>query len=152
MSMADAKPYFGIPPFVLGMSRDAVRAAAGKPESIETTHDEERAIESWFYDTGAIELEFEDSPEARLESITAWSTEVTLNGATVVEVPLAELDGVAEQAGIPDLELSDDFGDSGQCYQSEALGLMVWAVKGKVVNFTIFPRFDEAGEAPQWPA
>ena len=29
---------------------------------------------------------------------------------------------------------------------------MVWAVKGKVVNFTIFPRFDDTGDEPQWPA
>ena len=150
--MADAKPHFGIPPFVLGMSRDAVQAAAGKPGSIETTHDEDRTIESWFYDTGAIELEFEDSPDARLESITAWSAEVTLNGVAVVEQPVDELDRLATEAGIADLELSDDFGDSGTCYQSEEAGLMVWAVKGKVVNFTLFPSFDEAGDEPQWPA
>ena len=39
--MADATPYFGISPFVLGMSRDLVRVAAGKPDSIETSRDEE---------------------------------------------------------------------------------------------------------------
>ena len=150
--MADAKPYFGIAPFVLGMSRDAVRAAAGKPESVETTHDEDRAIESWFYDSGSIELEFEASPAARLESITAWSAEVTLNGVAFIDAEIADLPRLAKKAELPDLELSDDFGDSGMCYQSEQAGLMVWAVKGKVVNFTIFPLFDDAGDEPQWPA
>jgi hypothetical protein len=150
--MADAKPYFGIAPFVLGMSREAVRAAAGKPESVELTHDEDRTIESWFYESGSIELEFEQSPEARLESITAWSAEVTLNGVALVDADVADLARLAEEADIPDLELADDFGDSGMCYQSEQCGLMAWAVKGKVVNFTLFPRFDETGDEPQWPA
>ena len=150
--MADAKPYFGIAPFVLGMSRDAVRAAAGKPESVEVTHDEDRSIESWFYESGSIELEFEETPAARLESITAWSAEVTLNGVALVDAEVAELARLAEEADIPDLELADDFGQSGTCYQSEQAGLMVWAVKGKVVNFTIFPRFDDTGDEPQWPA
>jgi len=150
--MADAKPYFGIAPFVLGMSREAARAAAGQPESVELTHDEERTIESWFYDGGSIELEFEQSPDARLESITAWSAEVTLNGVALVDADIDDLPRLAEAADIPDLERSDDFGDSGMCYQSEQAGLMAWAVKGKVVNFTLFPRFDESGDEPQWPA
>jgi hypothetical protein len=149
--MADAKPYFGIAPFVLGMSRAAARAAAGEPESVELTHEEDRTIESWFYDGGSIELEFEQSPEARLESITAWSADVTLNGVALVDAEIDQLARLAEEADIPDLELSDDFGDSGMCYQSEQAGLMAWAVKGKVVNFTLFPRFDEAGDEPQWP-
>ena len=47
--MADATPYFGIAPFVLGMSRDVVRAAAGKPDSVETSDDDEGgAVETWF--------------------------------------------------------------------------------------------------------
>ena len=29
---------------------------------------------------------------------------------------------------------------------------MLWVAKGKVVNLTIFPRFDDSGEEPQWPA
>ena len=28
---------------------------------------------------------------------------------------------------------------------------MLWAAKGKIVNLTIFPRFDDSGEEPQWP-
>jgi hypothetical protein len=28
---------------------------------------------------------------------------------------------------------------------------MFWAAKGNVVNLTIFPRFDDSGEEPQWP-
>src|SRR4051812_19750045 len=100
--MADAKPYFGIAPFVLGMSRDAVRAAAGKPESVELTHDEDRTIESWFYESGSIELGLEQSADARLESITAWSAEVTLNGVALVDADIADLARLAEEADVPD--------------------------------------------------
>ncbi len=149
--MADATPHLGIHPFTLGMSRDMARAAGGKPESVETTTDEGRSIESWFYEGGSLELEFEASPQARVESITAWSADVTLNDVAIIDAEVGQLARLARQAEIPDLALTDDFGESGQCYQSEEAGLMVWAVKGKVVNFTIFPRFDDSGDEPQWP-
>jgi hypothetical protein len=150
--MADATPYFGIAPFVLGMSRDLVRAAAGKPDTIETSRDEESgAVETWFYQGGEIELEFEAVADSKLESITAWSTDTTVNGVAIIGCELDELPALAAQADIHDLELTDDFADSGKCYQSEQHGLMFWAAKGRIVNMTIFPRFDDSGEEPQWP-
>jgi hypothetical protein len=150
--MADATPYFGIAPFVLGMSRDVVRAAAGKPDSVETSSDEESgSVETWFYQGGEIELEFEAVPDSKLESITAWSAETTINGVAIIGCDLDALPHLAAEADIRDLELTDDFGDSGKCFQSEQHGLMFWAAKGKVVNLTIFPRFDDEGEEPQWP-
>ena len=151
--MADATPYFGIPPFVLGMTRDLVRAAAGQPDSIETSRDgEARAVDSWFYREAEIELEFDEAADARLESITASSAATTVNGVVVIDCAIADLETLAAKADITDLELSDDFGDSGMCFQSEQHGLMFWAAKGKIVNVTLFPRFDDAGEEPQWPA
>ncbi len=151
--MADATPYFGIAPFVLGMTRELVRAAAGKPENVETTTDDEgAAVETWFYDGGQIELEFDTAADAKLESITAWSSETTVNGAALIGCELKDLPALARAADIHDLELTDDFADSGQCWQSEQHGLMLWAAKGKIVNLTIFPRFDDSGEEPQWPA
>jgi len=150
--MADATPYFGIAPFVLGMSRDLVRAAAGKPDSVETSSDDEGgAVETWFYQGGEIELEFEAVPDSKLESITAWSADTTINGVTIIGADLAELPRLAREADIHDLELSDDFAESGQCFQSEQHGLMFWVAKDKVVNLTIFPRFDDSGQEPQWP-
>ena len=126
--MADATPYFGISPFVLGMSRDTVRAAAGKPDSIETSTDEESgAVETWFYQGGEIELEFEEAADARLESITAWSVDTTINGVAIIGCETADLATLAAKADITDLELTDDFADSGQCFQSEQHGLMFWA-------------------------
>ena len=151
--MADATPYFGIAPFVLGMSRELVRAAAGKPDSTETaTDDDGSAVETWFYQGGGIELEFEAVPDAKLESITAWSSDTTLHGVALIGCDLADLPRLARAAGNHDLALTDDFADSGQCWQSEQHGLMLWAAKGKVVNLTIFPRFDDDGQAPLWPA
>lgn len=149
--MADATPYFGIAPFVLGMSRDVVRAAAGKPDSIETSNDEGESVETWFYQGGEIELEFEAVPDSKLESITAWSSGTTVNGIAVIGCDVEDLPRLAAEADIHDLELTDDFADSGKCYQSEQHGLMFWAAKGKIVNLTIFPRFDDSGEEPQWP-
>ena len=43
---------------------------------------------------------------------------------------------------ITTLVLTDDFAESGQCWQSEQHGLMLWVAEGKVVNLTIFPRFE----------
>ena len=150
--MADATPYFGIAPFVLGMTRELVRAAAGKPDSVETSSDDEgSAVETWFYQGGEIELEFEAVPDSKLESITAWSPEITINGVAIIGCELDDLPRLARDADIHDLALTDDFADSGQCYQSEQHGLMFWIAKGKVVNLTIFPRFDDTGEEPQWP-
>ena len=150
--MADATPYFGIAPFVLGMSRDIVRGAAGKPDSVETSRDDEGgAVETWFYQGGEIELEFEAVADSKLESITAWSAGITVNGIAIIGCDLADLPRLAREADIHDLELTDDFGDSGKCFQSEQHGLMLWAAKGKIVNLTIFPRFDDSGEEPQWP-
>jgi hypothetical protein len=150
--MADATPYFGIAPFVLGMSRDLVRAAAGKPDSIEISHDEESgAVETWFYQGGEIELEFEQAADSKLESITAWSAETTVNSVSIIGCDVEDLPRLAAEADIRDLELTDDFADSGKCFQSEQHGLMFWAAKGKIVNVTIFPRFDDSGEEPQWP-
>lgn len=150
--MADATPFFGISPFVLGMTRETVHAAAGRPDSVETSQDEDGSVvESWFYQGGEIELEFDQAPDARLESITASSGTTTVNGVAIVGQPAEELPRLAAEADIRDLDLTDDFGDSGQCFQSEQHGLMFWVVKGRVMNVTIFPRFDDAGETPQWP-
>ena len=149
--MADATPYFGIAPFVLGMSRDVVRAAAGKPDSVETSSDEGESVETWFYQGGEIELEFEAVPDSKLESITAWSSDTTVNGIAIIGCDADDLPRLAAEADIRDLELTDDFADSGKCFQSEQHGLMFWAAKGKIVNLTIFPRFDDSGEEPQWP-
>ena len=90
-------------------------------------------------------------PDSKLESITAWSAEITVNGIAIIGCELADLPRLAREADIHDLELTDDFAESGQCYQSEQHGLMLWVAKGKVVNLTIFPRFDDSGEEPQWP-
>jgi len=150
--MADATPYFGIAPFVLGMSRELVRAAAGQPDTVETSQDDEGGdVETWFYQGGDVELEFEAVADAKLESITAWSSDITINGVALIGADLGDLPGLARAADIHDLELTDDFADSGQCWQSEQHGLMLWVAKGKVVNLTIFPRFDDSGEEPQWP-
>jgi len=138
--MADATPYFGIAPFVLGMSRELARAAAGKPDSVETSDDDEGAsVETWFYDGGEIELEFDPAPEAKLESITAWSDKTTVNGVAIIGCELGDLQRLAKQADIHDLELTDDFADSGQCWQSEQHGLMFWVAKGKVVKKVTSP-------------
>src|SRR6195952_2034637 len=122
--MADATPFFGIAPFVLGMSRDVVHAAAGKPDSIETsTDDEGGAVETWFYQGGEIELEFEQVADSKLESITAWSKDTTVNGVAVIGAEVADLPRLATEADIHDLEQTDDFAESGQCFQSEQHGL-----------------------------
>ena len=75
------------------MSREVVRAAAGKPDSVETSSDDDggNAVETWFYQGGEIELEFEAVADSKLESITAWSAETTVNGIAIIGCDLADL-------------------------------------------------------------
>jgi hypothetical protein len=58
----------------------------------------------------------------------------------------------ANKAGIDDLIQADDVEDGCLCYTSDAHGLMLWAVDGVVASVTLFPRYDETGDVPCWPA
>ncbi|HEX7642067.1 MAG TPA: hypothetical protein VF472_07620 [Burkholderiaceae bacterium] len=152
-SMTSALPFHGVAPFVLGMQRAQVEALAGKPDAISNeSFLDDLNQESWLYEEAGVVLDFVEDEEWRLGSITIESSSVALNGVRLVGTPADKLPGAAVAAGIADLTPSDESDESGTCYESDTFGLMIWVANGVVVNFTLFPKYDESGEHPVWPA
>lgn len=151
--MTSAIPFHGVAPFVLGMRREQTEALAGKPDAFsnESFLDDVNQ-ESWRYEAPGVVLDFTEEDGWRLATITVESREVDINGVRLVGQAQEELIAAAAAAGIHDLVLADDLEENGVCYESDACGLMVWVDNGVVVNFTLFPKYDEAGEHPLWPA
>lgn len=151
--MSNALSFFGFEPFVLGRTREQIKAAAGTPDAIsKEVFLEGSAQETWRYEGVGVELDFVDDEDWRLASITIESTAITLQGTGFVGMKEEQLAPAAIAAGIPDLALTDDFAENGKCYDSDACGLTIWVLNGTVSNLTLFPQYDEAGEHPIWPA
>ena len=148
----DARPHVGIGPFRLGMSREAVRAVAGEPESVDFFNEDDICAEHWYFGDGRIEVSFDDDDPLRVSDISALAPGVTLNGVEIIGRAVADLRFLAEQAGLDDLRPDDDFDEMGACFTSAAHSVMFWVLDDEVVNFTLFPRYDESGNEPQWPA
>lgn len=150
--MTTAKPFYGFDPFVLGRSREQIKAAAGAPDSISNdSFLEGSAQESWRYHSTGVELDFLEDEDWRLASITVDSPAISLNGACFVGMAAARLIEAAGAAGIADLALAEDIEGDGSCYLSDAFGLMIWVANDVVVNLTLFPEYDETGERAIWP-
>ena len=151
--MTTAIPFFGFEPFVLGRNREQLKAAAGAPESISQEEFLEGAQqESWHYPSAGVELDFAKEDGWRLGSITIDSPEIDIRGTRFIGMEERQLLKAAAAAGITDLAQTGDYEENGRCYESDAFGLMVWALNGTVYNLTLFPRYDESGEHPVWPA
>ena len=150
--MSQAKPFFGISPLILGMSRENVRSLVGTPDTIESTElSAGEPDETWFYRSTQLSLSFTGRNDWRLSSITTESPRVTISGVALVGSDVNSLVEVLAQVGISDLTLTDDFNEFGQCWQSEGSGLMLWAIEGRVNRATVFPEYDVTGEVPLWP-
>lgn len=150
--MSTAIPFHGLDPFVLGRTRQQIKTLAGEPDTIrEERFADDSQDEIWTYEAAGIELAFSDADDWRLASITLESPETSIQGAVFIGSPVDELIGLASKAGIVDVELADDLDENGLCYTSDANGLMLWVEDGVVASITLFPKYDESGEAPCWP-
>ena len=150
--MTTAKPFYGFDPFVLGKSREQIKAAAGAPDSSSCeSFLEGSAQESWCYQQAGVELDFLEDEGWRLASITIESPDISINGVCFVGMAAAQLMEAAAAAGIADLVPTDDFEAGGACYESDDFGLMIWINNGVVINLTLFPEYDEMREHAIWP-
>lgn len=150
--MSHAKPFIGISPLILGMSRENVRSLVGSPDTIEST---ELSVgepeETWFYRSTQLSVSFRGGDDWRLSSITTESPCTSINGVALVGNDVNLLVETLARAGISDLKMTDDFNEFGRCWQSEGSGLMLWAIEGRVNRATLFPEYDVTGDIPQWP-
>jgi hypothetical protein len=150
--MSAAFPLRGLPPFIFGMRRDEVLSAAGEPDAVEAIESEfTGAAERWIYLDRGIQITFGEEEQWRLEAIDVEDLSVTIEGVRLLGVEAINLAQQAAHVGIPDVHETDDHGEFGKCYESTRAGLLFWVVDGVIVNFTMFPEYDEGGEVVLWP-
>ena len=150
--MSEATPFVGISPLVLGMSGEKVRALVGDPDTIESIElSAGEPTESWSYLNTQIKLSFCSTNGWRLSRITTESPNTTIEGMVLVGAEVYALVEALARAGISDIKLTDDCDEFGQCLESEASGLMLWSIEGRIVNATLFPKYDDTGNIPLWP-
>lgn len=149
--MSAAFPLRGFPPFVFGMTRTEVRAAAGEPDLIEKVEsDFAGTAERWDYTLRQIQITFGEDEQWRLEAIDVLDGSVTIGGVQLIGVSAGGLPELAAKAGIADLT-PQDFGEFGKSHESDQHGLVFWEVDGVIVNFTMFPAYDTTGDVVLWP-
>lgn len=145
-------PLRGLPPFIFGMNRSEVRAAAGEPDSIQPIDSEfTGAAERWCYLDRQVQVSFGEDEQWRLEAIDVDDVKATIEGIELLGIQATDLAQLAALAGVSDVQMTDDCGEFGCCYESVSKGLLFWEVEGLIVNFTMFPECDEAGEVILWP-
>jgi hypothetical protein len=136
-------------PFVLGMTRRQLSAAIGDPSSIELlSFGAGSSKERWLYATHRVEVSFSEDHEWRLSSVSVDNPDATIRGIRFIGCPAERLFALAESVGIDDVVQDGEHGIFGTCYGSERFGLQFWEHKGRVVRITLFPGYDESGNAP----
>jgi hypothetical protein len=153
-AMSNAIPLHGLPPFVLGMSREQALAAGGEPELREQEDTGPTgAVERWHHASGQVQLTFGAEYDWRLEAIDVDDTTTTINGVALIGCLASELPERAAQAGITDLQMSEALApdEFGRCHESDSQGLLFWEAAGHIVSITLFPAYDASGNQPLWP-
>lgn len=149
--MSAAFPLRGFPPFVFGMTRAEVRAAAGEPDLIEKVEsDFAGTAERWDYTLRQVQITFGEDEQWKVEAIDVLDGSVTIGGIQLIGVSAGALPALAAKAGIADL-VPQDFDEFGKSHESDQHGLLFWEVDGVIVNFTMFPAYDETGDVVLWP-
>lgn len=150
-------PLRGTDQFILGMTREEVRALAGEPDAIERINIDEQnpgqgnEQQDWEYHRSEMTLSFCEDYDWRLSDITFYGSNALINGVALVGADEADLVRLCTEAGIPDVQLDESDDESGSCYLSDDAELMIWSVGGGVHNFTMFPEYDASGNVPIWP-
>ena len=145
--MVELIPRTGFGDILLGMHEPDVLRVLGEPDSKEVQNESSPSgdTHSWVYEGIGVELDFDEDIQYRLARITVYSSDAILLGskpiglsesALTTAYPHARLDwaaGTLKDFGDPDTDVS----------------LML--EEGRVVNVTLYPKYDEAGNNPQWP-
>ena len=144
-------PGVGVGALRLGMSQDAVRALLGEPEDSESG-DYGDGIETrdWEYDSVGLSLSFSADDDFLLGSIIVSDAHATLVGVPLVGLAEDQLLS-ADFGALGSPILDDEFDDYAKTYDWDEPNLSCWVDCGVVTSVTVMPRYDEAGDVPQWP-
>jgi hypothetical protein len=135
-ALANIKPLVGMAPFILGKTREQIRAAAGEPDIVEQLAYLE-GEESWFYLEHNISLSFSAATRWRLASVTYRSEKYGIGGLQFVGLHEKSLISQGLRAGLEDLAFESDHDEFGRCFSSSLHALTFWVVDGIVQNFII---------------
>jgi len=140
-------PGYGVGPFVLGMTRAELLAAAGAPG-----RDAARTASlPWLFDVPGIEVGFSDDEPGRVAWIVVSDPQAELAGRRVIGLDESRFLARMRAAGIgpivrgPELEtgLRDLDWPTGK--------LSFQLARGRVESVIVEPFYDAAGELPLWP-
>jgi len=140
-------PLIGIGEIILGSTQSEIIEVIGEPDSTDIKEwPYIQKEESWHFHNMKLDLSFDSENKFRLSSITVFSRKATLDGFNLVGVSEKEL-----TERFPSIILDEDFEENGRNLIYPKKEISFWLVDNMVVNFTIFPEYDDTGEHVLWP-
>ncbi len=129
------------------MDRAAVRDLLGEPDIAEELDvpPETGASTTWFYQQLGLELSFDEDVQFRLARVTILDPKAELLGFLPIGLSKSQLRRL-----YPGVELVYSFEDMEE-FADEALDISFWVKDGRVVNFTLSPKYVRDGTIPRWP-
>jgi len=116
-------PGIGMGSLIFGMSRDAVRARLGLPESIEDRSEEIEETIAWYYEAPECSVYFDVDADLRLTTIDTCSASTELAGHH--PIGMSEDDAIRVYSAAWPLELGEDLKELGR-RQYDLIGTGVW--------------------------
>jgi hypothetical protein len=146
-------PHRGFGLIKFGMTKETVESIIGKPTDV---YDEEMDGITEIvvdYENIGVDLSFSSADNYKLGTMSFYEVDTRLFGEEFIGLTEDELLDMAEQVGISDLELEDDFDEiDSKDYYSDAHGISFWVQDGVVDSITVFPAYDpEDEETVIWP-
>ncbi|MEQ9059454.1 MAG: hypothetical protein RLW61_08535 [Gammaproteobacteria bacterium] len=138
------QPHVGYGRLKLGSTKAEVMAVLGVAEA--ETRDPDVDCDTWLYQSGALELNFDDDDGGRLSRITVSSCAAKLAG----HLPIKSAEATVLKY-FPGLEFDEDFEENGKSYYDKEQDLMFWFVDGVLENISVFPKYTQDGSHPKWP-
>ncbi|HEY5909658.1 MAG TPA: hypothetical protein VJA21_03535 [Verrucomicrobiae bacterium] len=142
-----AIPHKGCDHVRLGMDRAAVRELLGEPDLVEELDvpPESGASTTWSYQHLALELSFDEDVQFKLARITIFDPGAEVLGFRPIGLSKSQL-----RRMYPGVELVYSFEDMKE-FIDEALDVSFWMENGRVVNFTLSPKYVVDDTIPCWP-
>lgn len=146
-------PHVGFELVKFGMTQEAVESKLGKPSEVyEEKIEGVQEVVMDYQDIG-VDLSFSSSDNFKLGTISFYERGVLVNDVEFIGMKEEDFLAAADEAGITDLMLEDDFDDlDSKDYYSDDLSISFWLVDGRVDSITVFPAYDpEDEETVLWP-
>ncbi len=151
--MSSIQIHLGHVPFVLGASREQLRAAAGTPDSLEAlpAEGEQEAMEHWYYAEQGVGASFFEADGWRLGELEFADGRWTLQGEAVIGCPADRLPGLVKGLKLGRLKGAQAVEGGGRCHECPDAGVAFWEAGGVIASFSIFPGYEDDGETVRWP-